>query len=152
MQQVKSTIKRIIRNLVGYNEIDQHLNSVEDKLHYFSQSLQQQKEQLAVLRRSSHPRRFPVTREEADRGLFIVGHGRSGTTILLEALNYATKEICLLGEALFFGNDLSKDDAYVSRYNNKEYEKLFDSCDTRISPKFFAPTNKYLDISGWGMI
>lgn len=93
------------------------------------------------------------------RGLFVVGHGRSGTTILASALNYASHEIRLLDEAFLFGNDLFTDETYVGRYNEKmrgyiesalirDIDDKHDIC----SPKFIAPAGTHGNALGIEML
>jgi hypothetical protein len=59
----------------------------------------------------------PVDRNAlADRGLFVVGHARSGTSILTDALN-SSPDICCIGEANFHVH-VEKED-FCSWFNSK---------------------------------
>jgi hypothetical protein len=85
-----------------------------------------------------------------DRGLFVVGHARSGTSILVDALN-TSSEIYCLGEAFFYQNhaypDFSKNFNDIHRRNgNPKYKATYcpDVGDVWSVLKHLAKRHKYV--------
>jgi hypothetical protein len=112
---LKDFIKQKIKNAVGYYDISAGLIELKNRLNQITPRRNED------INHNQAARRFLSNAKEiTDRGLFIVGHGRSGTTILLHSLVFTSRDICLLGEGLLFENQ--ENNNYAVTYNDTKWK------------------------------
>ena len=129
LQNLKAMLKRRIRNAVGYAELIDYirgvevsldniykiLNVIDDRAEYHINSINNTQETIIQrLKEIESIHNVQTIRRRLSKSIFIVGHGRSGTTILLRALN-TSQDIYLFGEANLYSNIWK--DSFSSCYN-----------------------------------
>lgn len=133
----------ISRLMEENDNLKTEIKSLNQKINDLSTKIEQEQNDLST---KIEQEELDIADSLSDRGLFIVGHARSGTSVLLDALN-SSKDVYCLGEANIHMSIEREGKNFCSWYNEMHRRVLKQPV---LSRSLYLP--EFNDKSGWQVL